>query len=549
VPVLAMDVPVPPSDASGPPLMELEAEPAVEVEVDGDGKAEIDGEGEQDPGELLPGHSRTASDIFTSASACDTAFWQAAAALAQRDEKWPRHRAISAPSAPRAQELRACGHRNGADAARPRALTTTSCTPTPLARQPEIARTAAALGSLSPPTKSAVATAAPRATAPSSPNDTPLTGWLPASTATAATAAAFQCVRGFASYNVDKRNQDACIVAEDPATDTVLFAVLDGHGSAGHVVTTRFREQLATRLFDHPRWRDDVRLALRATLHTIEAELVADASVPTDLSGTTCACAVIRGQHDLTVANIGDSRVLLVTRAPDAPRGYRLEQMVADHKPDTPAERARIEAGGGIVQSADRFNPEDGPQRVWDSPKLRTPGLAMSRSLGDTIAHTRCGVTSEPEFASRYLAHDRDAFLVLASDGLSEFTSNDEVLEQIVASSNSGDNDLGRACETVVAEARRRWLEEEEDTIDDTTTIIVGLHGWGSVRGPGVLEKAPTCSIEMGDCEQVEATCEDASAIQAKKELEVVKPKTTRPFNANGIDDESFGFGSLLRAG
>jgi len=36
-----------------------------------------------------------------------------------------------------------------------------------------------------------------------------------------------------------------------------------------------------------------------------------------------------------------------------------------------------------------------GPDRVWMAVK-DTPGLAMSRSLGDGLAHT-CGVTWEPE--------------------------------------------------------------------------------------------------------------------------------------------------------
>ena len=38
----------------------------------------------------------------------------------------------------------------------------------------------------------------------------------------------------------------------------------------------------------------------------------------------------------------------------------------------------------------------DGPQRVWLG-NMDVPGLALSRSLGDVIAHT-AGVSSECEF-------------------------------------------------------------------------------------------------------------------------------------------------------
>ena len=69
-----------------------------------------------------------------------------------------------------------------------------------------------------------------------------------------------------------------------------------------------------------------------------------------------------------------------------------------------------------------------GPMRVW----LKTddiPGLAMSRSLGDRLAHT-VGVSSEPEVTEHYLT-SKDQIIVLASDGVWEFLSNEEVMEII----------------------------------------------------------------------------------------------------------------------
>ena len=66
----------------------------------------------------------------------------------------------------------------------------------------------------------------------------------------------------------------------------------------------------------------------------------------------------------------------------------------------------------------------DGPPRVWLG-HMDIPGLAMSRSLGDTVAHS-AGVSSEPELSVIQLEPE-DRVVVIASDGLWEFMSNQEV--------------------------------------------------------------------------------------------------------------------------
>jgi serine/threonine protein phosphatase PrpC len=60
----------------------------------------------------------------------------------------------------------------------------------------------------------------------------------------------------------------------------------------------------------------------------------------------------------------------------------------------------------------------------------------MSRSLCDTIGK-RAGVSSEPDIYSYTLARG-DAFLLLASDGLWEFTSAEEAAEVIVSKNRFG---------------------------------------------------------------------------------------------------------------
>jgi serine/threonine protein phosphatase PrpC len=69
-----------------------------------------------------------------------------------------------------------------------------------------------------------------------------------------------------------------------------------------------------------------------------------------------------------------------------------------------------------------------------------SPGLAMSRSLGDLVAHS-CGVSSEPgkipftilsvllEITKHELDPEEDKFVILGSDGLWEFISNEEAIK------------------------------------------------------------------------------------------------------------------------
>ena len=69
--------------------------------------------------------------------------------------------------------------------------------------------------------------------------------------------------------------------------------------------------------------------------------------------------------------------------------------MSDDHKPTLPKESERIKAAGGRIESFKGPNGENlGPGRVWLQHE-DSPGLAMSRSLGDYQAHS-IGVIPDP---------------------------------------------------------------------------------------------------------------------------------------------------------
>lgn len=62
--------------------------------------------------------------------------------------------------------------------------------------------------------------------------------------------------------------------------------------------------------------------------------------------------------------------------------------------------------------------------RIWNK-KLTHPGLAMSRSLGDVIAH-KLGCSHVPEVEQYDLKGDEKSIIV-ASDGVWELLTNEEV--------------------------------------------------------------------------------------------------------------------------
>lgn len=162
--------------------------------------------------------------------------------------------------------------------------------------------------------------------------------------------------------------------------------------------------------------------------------------------------------------NIGDSRI---TRGYLASGKIIAEEISHDHKPESPEEKARIIARGGRVFAVEYDDGIDGPFRVWLG-HMDVPGLAMSRSLGDTVAHS-AGVISDPEFTERKL-DATDKYLVCASDGLWEFMTDQEVIDIC-----SAQDDTRRTVDLLIMEANARWMKEEQ-VIDDTTVIVAHVN-------------------------------------------------------------------------
>ena len=151
------------------------------------------------------------------------------------------------------------------------------------------------------------------------------------------------------------------------------------------------------------------------------------------LSGSTVNTVFFDGTA-VHCANVGDSRAIKVKLTYDENNHLHTicEALSEDHKPDLPPEKARILGMGGRIDTfhdVQNNNEPIGPFRVWLKHE-ELPGLAMSRSLGDRVAHS-VGVSSLPEVKTTYLGVD-DKFIVIGSDGVWEFLSNEQIAEIVL---------------------------------------------------------------------------------------------------------------------
>lgn len=237
-----------------------------------------------------------------------------------------------------------------------------------------------------------------------------------------------------------------------------------------------------------------------------------DEKVEDKLSGTTAATVCFHGGR-MTVCNVGDSRVLLGHRAPSYPSAgdataeeekcdveteIRMSDdeqpkhgeilaipLSRDQTPYRKDERERVRNSGAEVKTMDqmekrepmhdnwgdmvlgeRVDIQGDPPRIWVSGR-DYPGTAFTRSIGDRLADD-IGVIAEPEMITKDLTVN-DEFLVIATDGIFEFLTNQQVMNICAASFNPV-----QACEMLCKAAYDQWLVYENRT-DDITVIVCFL--------------------------------------------------------------------------
>ena len=360
-------------------------------------------------------------------------------------------------------------------------------------------------------------------------------------------------------------NQDcfACEPAfqeEGDATRQMLIGVFDGHGPNGEhcasIAANTFPSILRRLRKDsnfvshgardakvpHREWDADEALQsyTRAFVDTDRRvmEALGDGARS---SGTTALVAHIIGDM-LHIGNVGDSRALLgltsrrnASSAPSSPArspvwnprnssddpSARWEVLEVSHDQtcfrNDERERMKREATEPVMFAtlgmilgetplSEDFGEEsieaaDDPPRVFKK-GATFPGCAFTRSLGDATGK-KLGVCARPELLT-YKLDANARCLILASDGVFEFMTNEEVLE--VAQRRRADGPLAAAQE-IVTTAYAHWAAEDTRS-DDTTCALVyfeqkpgAVETWGAPRAAPADAEAATVSAAAAEAD------------------------------------------------
>ncbi|CAK60007.1 unnamed protein product (macronuclear) [Paramecium tetraurelia] len=265
---------------------------------------------------------------------------------------------------------------------------------------------------------------------------------------------------------VTKINQDAAILCPKNLENMgyKFFAVCDGHGQYGHMVSNQIKQQLPKHLGKLLKEVGNLESNIFRAFEITNNELC-NSEIDTNLSGSTTV-SLLMIKDIIYSANVGDSRAIMC-RFDD---GWQVVELSRDHKPDDPQEKIRIlDAGGRVEQQKDFHGNGIGPFRVWLS-YIQAPGLAMTRSFGDKVG-AQAGVIAEPEI-QKFSISAQDQFIVVASDGVWEYMSNEEVMSVVIPFLDKDNPE--QAAERVVIEATQAWRRNSLAR-DDITCIVIFL--------------------------------------------------------------------------
>jgi serine/threonine protein phosphatase PrpC len=200
-------------------------------------------------------------------------------------------------------------------------------------------------------------------------------------------------------------------------------AVFDGHG--GNAVSRYLRQNLYANVQAAAPVStvEECVTALKAALKKVDREVQRISHWSFQGSTAVAVWVVSEDRVDeepkrtVIAANVGDSRAVMC-------RNGEALDLTVDHKPNTAAEKARVEALGGKVVWCGMVD-EDG-KPVPNAGIHRVNGnLALSRAIGDRSE--RPAVTSKPDMTT-FDVEDDDEFIILASDGLWDVMSSQEAI-------------------------------------------------------------------------------------------------------------------------
>lgn len=315
-----------------------------------------------------------------------------------------------------------------------------------------------------------------------------------------------------------------------------IFGVFDGHGDGGFA-SQFISSKLISKLQSNPDWNvayheinsasdscttDTLETIFTESCYDLDDDLKKESSKPRD-GGTTAIVALV-SSHKILVANVGDSRCILVKKRnatnnhDEGQENKKMSQievipMSEDHKPDLPDERARIESAGLEIHTDVIAPSEDDEIGQYETiskvKKSDTEMLGVARAFGDydyksneDLSSSRQAVVCTPDIVSRDRADSDDLFLILACDGVWDVMSNDEVGLFVTEGVNSAAAALAKEYQPaeadVLATVGDGLLDEclKKGSTDNMSVLIVALPASGLSFGGNAAVTARALAFE-----------------------------------------------------
>lgn len=246
--------------------------------------------------------------------------------------------------------------------------------------------------------------------------------------------------------------QDTFTIMEDFYSGMTYFAVYDGHGTYGRAASDLANKGIRSYLeenkvsLDKIKDDDDMSAFLKKMCNTTQSKFK-ESTGDYQLSGTCAICILIK-ENKVYIANLGDSRAVIGNFSTDQISALEVS---IDHKPTRDGEKDRVLKSGGKIERSMVDEKEVGPFRVWKADE-DVPGIAITRSLGDFIAH-KIGVIADPEVTTKEIEPE-DKFIIIGSDGVWDVMSSAEAVGFVLSLSSE---EREQAAEKLVNECRERW--------------------------------------------------------------------------------------------
>ncbi|CAK9820431.1 Protein phosphatase 1E [Anthophora plagiata] len=261
----------------------------------------------------------------------------------------------------------------------------------------------------------------------------------------------FPQVAAGGSKNCRRKMEDRYVVLHDLHTtfdiqdDSIAnyYAVFDGHAGQDAAVycATHLHQYLAESIY----YPTDPERALRDAFITTDAQFLEKSKTQRVCGGTTAVCTLILNKK-LYVAWVGDSTATLI-------KHDSVIQLVNPHRLHREDEVQRIRKMGGVVMRSMGI--------------MRVNGiLGISRAIGDVPY--KPFVSGEPEIKSIPLDGTED-FLVLATDGLTDYLEPAEILTILYYEIQQNPNGFKRAHQILL-----QWAKHAGSK-DNITVVVVLL--------------------------------------------------------------------------